>query len=62
MSLAIDLLNYRATYNLTQQEVADKIGVSRDIIIKVESEKAIRPVNKQKVLIFINNIRRCDFD
>lgn len=30
---------YRATHDLTQEELADKIGVSRQTVIAIESDK-----------------------
>jgi putative transcriptional regulator len=30
---------YRATYNLTQEQLAEKIGVSRQTVIAIENDK-----------------------
>ncbi|HOX96184.1 MAG TPA: helix-turn-helix transcriptional regulator [Candidatus Woesebacteria bacterium] len=56
---------YRATYGFTQEQLAEKIGVSRQTVIAIESNKYLptlglafkiaRLFNKKVEEIFINN-------
>ena len=53
MTLRDLILRYRAKKNLTQQEMADKVGISRATIIKVESGETISPLFEQKIRLVI---------
>ena len=55
------LIEYRAKNSLTQQEVANKIGVSRDIILRCEKGTyPRRPVTLKKLEIFLIKEYRID--
>lgn len=56
MSLREKIIDYRAINSLTQTELAEKAGVSRDIIMALENEsRAVKPVTMRKVEIFIDS-------
>ena len=60
MNLSERMLACRAKLNLTQEEFAIKIGVSRFLIARAEAKNTdIRPVNLKKIEIFIDE-NTCD--
>ena len=48
------LLNYRARNNLTQEELAKKLGVHRLTLLDWEKGVRPRPVNEEKIRIILD--------
>jgi len=48
-------IRYRASNNLTQQDVADQLGFDRGVIIRFEQGKSISKINYFKILMLIDN-------
>lgn len=55
MELKNKLLTFRAMRDLTQQEFAESVGVGREVIIRAEQGKSIRPVVERKIELYIEN-------
>lgn len=55
MDLRTKSLNFRAKNNLTQQELADKLQIGRELIIRIEQGKSVRPVNQRKMELYIDH-------
>lgn len=54
MTLREKLVDFRARHDLTQDELAKKIGVSRDIICGLENEKrSVWATTKRKIELYI---------
>lgn len=43
------ILKYRAKHNLTQQELADKIGISRNTLSKAENDEPVGQLSEAKI-------------
>jgi len=55
VNLIDKLIDFRARYNLSQIEAAKVIGVSIDLIQRIErGKKTIKPVTMRRVEIFID--------
>ena len=50
------LLNYRAKNNLTQAELAKKLGVHRTTLLDWEKGIVPRPVNEEKIRILLRKM------
>ena len=48
-------IKYRASRNLTQQDIAEKLGVDRGVIIRFEQGKSISRINYFKILMLIED-------
>ena len=51
--LVEQFIRYRAINNLTQQDVANKIGSDRAVIIRFEQGKSISKTNQVKILLLL---------
>lgn len=49
MDLSERILNYRVEHNLTQQELADKVGVTKLTIWRAENNGNISKITKIKI-------------
>lgn len=56
----MDLRKYRLAANLTQQELADKIGVSKSLICQIENYKKLPSLPIFTHLLIALNICPCD--
>lgn len=58
MELAQKIIDFRAINNLTQAELAEKIGVSRGMIVEIESGKRkVKRVTQRKIEIYLEQNR-----
>lgn len=48
-------IKYRASRNLTQQDMAEQLGFDRGVIIRFEQGKSISRINYFKILMLIED-------
>ena len=53
LGLVKKIINYRVNNNITQEELADQVGVTQQYISKIENCEFTDPVTLAKVLLFV---------
>jgi len=54
MTLSQEILNYRARERLTQQELADKVGVDRTTLLNAENGRYVSRLTEAKIRLVID--------
>jgi DNA-binding XRE family transcriptional regulator len=54
MTLSQEILNYRARERLTQQELADRVGIDRITLLNAENGRQVSRLTEAKIRLVID--------